>query len=567
MPAHVHTKRPPPRTLVKRRTLGFLTDSFTDYYQLALLGGAMAAARDRKAGLVAFAGRVPAAETAVGSLVSTASIDGLVVTAPTMSYRMGNEAFVRYACALGPSPVCFIAGQGAGVHSALADNRGGMRAAVVHLVTAHGKKKIAFLRGYVGNPEAEERFSAYRAALEEHGIAYDEALVVVGNFERYTARDALLAVLERGIVPDAVAASNDLMALGAIDALGTRGLSVPGDVAVVGFDDSDEGRFASPTLTSVRQPLEALGRSAAKLVFEILEGGTPPPTSTVPLELMVRGSCGCEGQSSGLGRARSGLAGRSLHTWLIDRRALIAAEMTRAGHAALGRVSASWAERLLTAFVDDVRGVRPRAFMTVLDEELASSRASGGQLALFQRIITVLRDEARQAGDAETLEAAEDKLHEAREHIAREMQHEQAALRLGLAARVRSLRNAGIDLAAVTDYDALATTLVDHVSRLGFRRAYVALADPEPGMSRLVVGWDRELPFDSVKEAQRFRTLDLIPTDLRAADDTTPWVVLPLSRGAERLGHLVLDASGGDGIVWESLCEQIAIAVVLCARR
>jgi len=291
MPAHVHSKRPPPRALVKRRTLGFLTDSFTDYYQLALLGGAMAVARDRRAGFVAFAGRVPAAETAVGSLVSTASADGLVVTAPTMSYRMGNEAFVRYARALGPSPVCFIAGQGSGVHSALADNRGGMRAAVVHLVTVHDKKRIVFLRGYVGNPEAEERFSAYREVLEEHGIAYDDALVVVGNFERYTARDALLAAMARGVVPDAVVASNDLMALGAIDALGVRGLSVPGDVAVVGFDDSDEGRFASPTLTSVRQPLDAQGRSAAKLVFEILEGGTPPTTSTVPRPLSTIGHC------------------------------------------------------------------------------------------------------------------------------------------------------------------------------------------------------------------------------------------------------------------------------------
>jgi phosphoserine phosphatase RsbU/P len=565
MPAHVHPKRPPPRAVATRKTVGFLTDSFTDYYQLALLDGAMGAARDRKAGFVAFAGRVPASETSIGAPIGTASVDGLVVTAPTMSYRMGNEAFVRYVRAFGAMPVCFIAGEGPGVHSALADNRGGMQAAVRHLVTAHERKRIAFLRGFVGNPEAEERFLAYREVLEERGIAYDEALVVVGNFERYTARDAVRAMLGRGVVPDGVAASNDLMAFGAMDALRERGLSIPKDVAVVGFDDSDEGRFASPTLSSVRQPLDAEGRSAAKLVFEILDGGTPSPTTTVPLELMVRGSCGCEGQSSGLGRTRTSIVPRSLHASLMDRRALIAAEMTRAAHAALGRVSQSWAERLLNAFVDDVRGVRPKAFLMTLDDELAASRASGGQLALFQQVITVLREEARHAAD--TLEGAEDRLHEAREHIAREMQHEQAALRMALAGRVRSMRNAGADLAAVRDHDTLATTLVDHLTRLGFRRAYVALQDAEPGMSRLIVGWDRALPFEAVKAAPRFRTAELIPANLRAADDTTPWVVLPLSRGEERLGHLVLDATSGDGLVWESLCEQIAIAVLLCKER
>lgn len=135
---------------------------------------------------------------------------------------------------------------------------------------------MAFIRGPGANDEAEERFAVYRQSLEAAGIAYLDKLVVSGNFEPSGGRDAVRTLLtERGLAVDdvdAIVAANDAMALGALEMLASLGIAAPHQVAVVGFDDVEEARFALPSLTTVRQPLYEQGRAAVRLVLEKLDG-------------------------------------------------------------------------------------------------------------------------------------------------------------------------------------------------------------------------------------------------------------------------------------------------------
>ncbi|MBD0708245.1 MULTISPECIES: LacI family DNA-binding transcriptional regulator [unclassified Streptomyces] len=171
------------------------------------------------------------------------------------------------------------------------DNIGAGRAAVAHLV-ARGRCRIATVTGPSDMYVARARLGGYRAGLAEAGIAPDEALVAVGDFTEEGGRRAMRQLLERRPDLDAVFAASDVMAAGARGVLREAGRRVPEDVALVGVDDSPVARLMDPPLTSVRQPIEEMGRTMARMLLqEITEGPPEPRRHVLPTELVVRESC------------------------------------------------------------------------------------------------------------------------------------------------------------------------------------------------------------------------------------------------------------------------------------
>ncbi|MFJ6770061.1 LacI family DNA-binding transcriptional regulator [Kitasatospora sp. NPDC091257] len=169
-----------------------------------------------------------------------------------------------------------------------ADNAGGARAAVRHLV-ARGSTRVATITGPLDMEAAGARLAGYREALTEAGLPLEEVLVAHGDFTEAGGYAAMRELLAGAPALDAVFCASDLMAVGAIRALREAGRRVPGQVAVVGFDDSVVARSTEPPLTSVRQPIEAMGRLMVQLLLEeIAEPGRPRRQVTLPAELTVR---------------------------------------------------------------------------------------------------------------------------------------------------------------------------------------------------------------------------------------------------------------------------------------
>ena len=169
------------------------------------------------------------------------------------------------------------------------DNRAASKNAVRHLIEA-GHKQIVHLAGPFPETLAQERFDGYRDALAEAGIDYDEKLLVSGDYSIESGRHAITGLLERGISFTAIFASSDQMAIGAISELRARGVSVPGDVSVTGFDDIIFANAFEPTLTTVRQPRQEMGRKAMALMVERLNGKRTAETIVMDTDLVVRGS-------------------------------------------------------------------------------------------------------------------------------------------------------------------------------------------------------------------------------------------------------------------------------------
>jgi DNA-binding LacI/PurR family transcriptional regulator len=170
------------------------------------------------------------------------------------------------------------------------DNLAGGRLAAQHLLEG-GRRRIAFVGGPDWAPEIAERRQGYEEALRGAGIELDPALLAPTPWqdaERYAA-EAVGRLLDDGVALDAIAANSDRYAIGAIEALRVRGLEVPGDISVVGYDDSALARVVTPPLTSVRQDGALAGRLLAGSLVQQIETGAVAHVA-MPAELVVRES-------------------------------------------------------------------------------------------------------------------------------------------------------------------------------------------------------------------------------------------------------------------------------------
>ncbi len=214
-------------------------------------------------------------------------VDGLAVLAGSVPDEMLEHIAHRI-------PVVLIAGprRDDEFDHVSVDNRAGMRALTEHVLGTREVDGVLYIRGVDSTPDDAERFEGFMAALsaapedERPGVS-----VVSAQFSRERARDIAASLVAGGRIPDAIIAANDQMALGVLDAFREHGVRVPGDVLVAGFDGIDAGRHSEPRLTTVRQPMEDLGRAAVHVLSgRLTDAAQPPVTLRLPVSVLVRES-------------------------------------------------------------------------------------------------------------------------------------------------------------------------------------------------------------------------------------------------------------------------------------
>lgn len=173
------------------------------------------------------------------------------------------------------------------------ENKSGARKIVDHLIEVHNYRRIALLAGDENHEDAYWREMGYRESLEDHNIPFDPELFAVGGFDREKAKNAVTNWINKQQKIDAIFAGDDDSAIGAIQAINEAGLKVPGDIAVVGFDDINLSRFLTPPLTTVRAPTEQVGREAIRLLVKQIQDKKTDSLVILPTKLIIRQSCGC----------------------------------------------------------------------------------------------------------------------------------------------------------------------------------------------------------------------------------------------------------------------------------
>lgn len=167
------------------------------------------------------------------------------------------------------------------------DNVAGGRVATEHLIQ-RGRRDIALITGPQDMPAGIDRFTGWRQAMDAAGL--DSSLVAYGDFSPASGGEAMRRLLATGRPIDGLFAANDQMAAGAYSAIHEAGLSIPGDVAVVGYDDDSFGLMSTPPLTTVHQPSIGLGEAMARVLVARLAGDPVDRVTLLPTELVIRQS-------------------------------------------------------------------------------------------------------------------------------------------------------------------------------------------------------------------------------------------------------------------------------------
>ncbi|MEU0127152.1 substrate-binding domain-containing protein [Streptomyces sp. NPDC006289] len=305
-----------------RPTIGLVTANIHLGVGATLWSGALGAAERNDVNLVCFPGGplrhgdVP--RSALYELVGPARLDGIVCWSSTLGLPASGERAERLMRRLACLPAVSLNQPLSGLEETLSvDSYAGMREAVGHLVELHGHSRLACIRGPLANPVSQERYRAFTTALGRYRVAHDRSLTCAAvDFAAGAGASAMRVLVEaRGFVPgvdfDAVIACSDVLAADALRFLTARGVRVPEEVAVIGFNDSPEALLSDPPLTSVALPFAELGALAVDSLVARLCGSHPPARTAVPGTLVVRRSCGCHSPLVSHGRTATGASGTS----------------------------------------------------------------------------------------------------------------------------------------------------------------------------------------------------------------------------------------------------------------
>lgn len=449
---------------------------------------------------------------------------GLIVAAPLHSAERAE--YIHQLRAAG-FPVLFI-GSGEPGPTIMANNTAGIIAAVRHLVE-HGRRRIAFLAGSADDLRGDsgQRLETFRKTLAQWGLPQDNRLIVYGRHVYDGGFAGAQQILASGAGFDALIASNDESAIGAMDALKQAGLRIPDDVAVIGFDNRLEGAVQQPALTSVHVPLFNMGYCAVEQMWQHLTLGRPlAQTTEVDTVLVVRQSCGC-----GTDAPAPKVMGEPQPLFQQ-----IASQIQKQIFDLSENETLALCRNLTEAFELSLNTGRPNPFRTALNEILRRTIKSQDGAHIWQEALSLLAQSLQERGNSSWGQTL---LDEARVTVSAQMQQQywlyvmqerwtSSRLSLLTARLLTALEEKQI-------YQILARYLPD----LGIQLAQVITFEPEG---------DDPYAWSVLRDAlnpqqplQRFRSQDYPPAGLFPEDRSFQLTLIPLTDQTGQIGLMVFD--------------------------
>ena len=571
---HLPSTEAPLRPHRSRPAIGLLTHGAGDPNSQAVWEGVQSAAREHGAHVICFPGKplcsphgFEAQANIIYELAGPENVDGLVIWSGALCHRVELPVITDFCRRYQPLPMVTVGHPLVeGIPGVVLDNYQGMHDVVTHLVEFHNLTRIAFIRGPQPQPEAEQRFQAYLAALAEHGIPLDPALVVECNFKEAGGTAAIQELLDdREVRFEALVAASDNMALGAMKTLQRRGLRIPADVAVAGLNDELQGRFITPPLTTTTFRSYEMARRAAEMLLALLDGKPVPERVLLASRLMVRQSCGCpDPLVSEAVVVSPHTHDRPVAGGLNARGPAILAHMAECWELMMEDAPAFQLEKVWAAFIEEMAGSASGSFLDALAEILPETLNTEGNVSRWQSALSTLRRESLpHLRDRSAWLRADNLWQQARVMLGEAGQRAQAYQALRAQEETRVLAGIGQALGNAVDLADVEQAVVQALPRLGIRRAYLArYEDPaSPAtVARLIMACDESGPLAPEAGGLTFPARQLMPAAL-SADRRCDLVVEPLFYRNEQFGFAVFEADAHLEEECDILREQVAGAL------
>lgn len=221
-------------------------------------------------------------------------LDGIII-APDTIYLQGGIEYLYKRLEEATCPVVTLRERVDGIYNVVVDDSNSMEKMIVHFIEEHKFTDICFMTGRMDMIDGQKRFECYKRVMAEHGLKVDDSMIYYGDYWKKKGGAAVdyFISARNGAYPQAIVCANDFMAVSVIGALLERGIRVPEDICVSGFDDAPDASQCSPTLTTVCVQFEDMAERAVNIIDEVYRGGQPEKIQYVSLQEKYRESCGC----------------------------------------------------------------------------------------------------------------------------------------------------------------------------------------------------------------------------------------------------------------------------------
>ena len=543
-------------------------------YQSELWSGIADTIREQNASLICFAGgalesapvdKYERMRNIIYKLANSDIIDGLIVSS-TIGTFVEQKKLLELCDSYQPLKIVSTGVSLPNIPSVLVDDAAGIRDIITHLVQEHKYSRIGFIRGPENNPEAKIRYQAYRNILTEYGLPFDDRQVVQGDFFSKSGYDAINILLDKNKVDiDVIVAANDNMAIGAFEALQKRGIHVPIDLAIVGFDDTEDAVAIEPSLTTVRHPVYKQGQCAAEKILALLNGEQVTDKEILPTKLIIRQSCGCGDKTqiqyeSNQTRDEN----KTFNTYINIKNRCIETEIVAAIVASIHIVDQGDLNDLMIALFNELRDVESGQFISKLEKILNGNARKNVDVYVWHKAIRIIYQKLRPyICDDKTLCRTESLFLQAYEKIGNIFQQSYINQKLHSDQRMETLNKINQELATISKTDDVENILAKRLPELGISRCYISFyKDPKDpmGYSRLIFTFDSETENHLQSSYKVFRTKQMLPNDILSKDKSYSFVVEPLYIQDNHLGYAIFERGPKEGIIYESLRGQLSSA-------
>jgi DNA-binding LacI/PurR family transcriptional regulator/signal transduction histidine kinase len=569
----------------RRKTVGVFAARLSRAWGAEFMTGIMEAAEEKDVNVVSFVGgdllSIPFADQSQPSyglydLIDPGLVDGLLLCSD-LALGSTHDEIQKFCKTLAPIPVVSHAIEADGVSAFATDDLGGMRAAVRHLIEVHGYKRIAFIRGLAGHTEAERRYQAYREELEAQAIQPDERLILNGDYSAESGRQAVRTLFgERAARVDAIVAANDRMAFGAMEVLGQRGVRVPDQIALVGFDDISEADSLGVPLTTVRQPFYSLGRQAFLGLMKRMQGEQLPALTVLPASLVVRWSCGCLPESvqrailKSAEVAQTGRLDGSAHKREAAVRAMTSAADIPENHRSQAQFKdvfgRTWDVLLASLREED----KSDAFLKMIQSSIELMQQHGRDASHWHNLISILRKHTLGGVQSEATALRAENLFQQARMLAGELsQRAQAYRRLQNERQEEMLGSFGFSIAPVMSLKELGDAITRNFPTLGIGRWYVMVyneagtsgSNASPQEYSLLLQYDQDR-LEIPDHPPRHAAGHLIPQGKTPEDRRYSAIVMPLTLARNRFGFMWTEVGPRDWEIYVRVRNLVSSALL-----
>lgn len=454
-------------------------------------------------------------------------VDGVILNTGALGKFSGKNYIDKFVERFKPLPVASLSYPVNDVSNILVDNYQGIYNCIDHLIKTHNYKNIAFVKGPEGHPEAEERLKAYLDVLRDNNLEIDDSIIAPGDFTEDAGIKAVNSFLKGAKKVEAIACVDDDSALGVYRELKNRGIKIPTEIAVTGFDDIDAAENLLPSLTTVKQPYEEMIRNA----FDIVASGQSRDI-TVPTEGVFRESCGC----------------RDINILDVEQNDNIIDSIDTTREIILNAdlpISQVWNKELISALENDLKGDTSYSFIDKLETLMEET----DDFNTFHKVLSLYSSAAPLNTKSRSI------FQQARILINNISNRYYASKSLQIEELNSSVNDLITKISQVENVDSLRSLLAERLPEFNINTAYIALYNESGDMAN--INFCLKNGRNYAPDKNDFDPAELLPEHHISIDDNMNYLVAPLLTNEKCIGYGVFSINPSISGLIGTLISQI----------